>query len=184
MTGRLDPLEAALLAAWNAAEPEGPECHLCGSTAGPWLPDPVGDRWPSGAQKLICSRGCKGEGVISSDTLSAVPDLDAVEDAKGTQIVSTSESNGRVAEVAPAVIDLLSVIRDLADVPLPSLDDTDERAWHTLMLRRLGDLHVVLSVALAPKWAGTFDPAREAEVLRDRLNATPVTYTRYGRGAR
>lgn len=53
-----DPLDAALLAAWNAAEPEGPECHLCGNLCGPWTPDPSGDRWPSGAQKLVCASCC------------------------------------------------------------------------------------------------------------------------------
>lgn len=59
MSERPDPLESALRSAWNQGEPEGPECHLCGNPAGPWLPDPSGSRWPSGAQKLICSRGCK-----------------------------------------------------------------------------------------------------------------------------
>jgi hypothetical protein len=34
-----------------------PECHLCGNQAGPWVPDPSGDRWPSGAQKLVCAGG-------------------------------------------------------------------------------------------------------------------------------
>lgn len=38
------------------AEPVMPECHLCGNTAGPWVPS--GDRWPSGAQKFVCSGGC------------------------------------------------------------------------------------------------------------------------------
>jgi hypothetical protein len=42
-------------------EPQLPACHLCGSTTGPWLPDPEAERWPSGAQRLICSRRCNGE---------------------------------------------------------------------------------------------------------------------------
>jgi hypothetical protein len=42
-------------------EPALPACHRCGNTTGPWLPDPGADRWPSGAQKLICSRRCNGE---------------------------------------------------------------------------------------------------------------------------
>jgi hypothetical protein len=123
-------------------------CRVCGSTTGPFLPDPAGD--PDGG-RFICSRRCQGE----------APPVDTT--------------------VPAAVLDLLSVIRDLADVPLPSLDDADERAWRTLMLRRLGDLHTVLDVALSPKWVGDFDPAREAAILRERLSVNPVTYATYGR---
>lgn len=67
---RLDPLESALLAAWNASEPEMPECYLCGQQTGPWVPDPPGGRWPSGAQKLVCaSGGCQG----GADTAVVAP---------------------------------------------------------------------------------------------------------------
>lgn len=59
MSGRPDPLDAALKAAFDQGEPDGPECHLCGNQTGPWVPEPSGDRWPSGAQKLVCSGGCK-----------------------------------------------------------------------------------------------------------------------------
>ncbi|WNI19121.1 hypothetical protein [Actinacidiphila sp. ITFR-21] len=41
------------------AEPDLPVCHLCGNPVGPWVPDPSGARWPSGAQKLVCKDGCK-----------------------------------------------------------------------------------------------------------------------------
>jgi hypothetical protein len=44
----------------SAAEPQLPECHLCGGKSGPWVPDPSGARWPSGAQKFVCANGCKG----------------------------------------------------------------------------------------------------------------------------
>ncbi|MFJ8002731.1 hypothetical protein ACIQ7D_37535, partial [Streptomyces sp. NPDC096310] len=54
MKPRPDPLESALIAAFNAGEPEFPECWLCGDDKGPWVPDASGDRWPSGAQKLVC----------------------------------------------------------------------------------------------------------------------------------
>lgn len=50
-----DPLESALMSAWNNSEPDLPECHVCGNQAGPWVP--TGDRWPSGAQKLACAPG-------------------------------------------------------------------------------------------------------------------------------
>jgi hypothetical protein len=58
---RPDPLASALHVALTQPEPELPECYLCGSTTGPWLPDPSGARWPSGAQMLICSRRCQNE---------------------------------------------------------------------------------------------------------------------------
>lgn len=43
-----------------AAEPEGPECHHCGSRVGPLVPVASGHRWPSGAQVLVCKDGCAG----------------------------------------------------------------------------------------------------------------------------
>jgi len=57
-TSRPDPLESVLRAAFDAGEPDLPECHLCGNQAGPWVP--TGDRWPSGAQKLACATDCRG----------------------------------------------------------------------------------------------------------------------------
>lgn len=75
------------------------------------------------------------------------------------------------------VLDLLTAIRDAVDVPLPSLDETDERAWHVLMARRLSDLHTALSVSLSPQWAPTTNAADEAAHIRKRTAATPVTYT-------
>jgi hypothetical protein len=86
-----DPLGAALLAAWNAAEPELPECHLCGNDGGPWVPEPSGDRWPSGAQKLVCKGGCEAaKGVHTMDTPGGgVVIADAPGGEKGTQIVGT-----------------------------------------------------------------------------------------------
>ena len=164
-------------------EPQLPACHLCGSTAGPWLPDPEADRWPSGAQRLICSRRCAGEplAVEGDDVLVLLADPDRPVPYVVAPAVEVDPAVcGAPEATAPAVLDLLAVIRDMADVPLPSLDDADERAWRTLMMRRLGDLHVVLSVALDPKRAPDLDPAAEAAVLRQRLNAAPVTYADYG----
>lgn len=73
-----DPLESALRSAWNNSEPDMPECHLCGDQAGPWVPEPSGDRWPSGAQKLVCKGGCQttaeaSESVASADVPPAKP---------------------------------------------------------------------------------------------------------------
>jgi hypothetical protein len=75
------------------------------------------------------------------------------------------------------VLDLLAAIRDHVDVPLPSLDEADERAWHVLMARRLSDLHTSLFVALSPEWADTTNAADEAAHIRARTAAVPVTYT-------
>jgi hypothetical protein len=94
---RLDPLDAALLAAWNASEPELPECHLCGDSRGPWVPEPSGDRWPSGAQKLVCQRGCDdaAKGVHTMDTLPPAEDagasaaVDTPGDERGTETIRT-----------------------------------------------------------------------------------------------
>ncbi len=74
------------------------------------------------------------------------------------------------------ILDLLAAIRDHVDVPLPGTDDADERAWRTLMYRRLTELHTSLDVALSAKWADTTDPADEAAYIRARTAATPVTY--------
>lgn len=74
------------------------------------------------------------------------------------------------------VLDLLTAIRDAVDVPLPGLDEVDERAWHSLMVQRLGDLHTVLDVALSAQWADTLDPAAEAAHIRSRTASAPVAY--------
>jgi hypothetical protein len=42
-----------------AAGPVGPRCGACGSTAGPWRPEPSGARYASGAQVLVCSTPCQ-----------------------------------------------------------------------------------------------------------------------------
>ncbi|NUS12958.1 MAG: hypothetical protein HOY69_16420 [Streptomyces sp.] len=90
MAERLDPLDAALLAAWNASEPEGPECHVCGRTTGPWVPDPSGDRWPSGAQRMVFKGGCPG---------GPAPVLDVVEGAGGKGLSTTETPGGRRLDV-------------------------------------------------------------------------------------
>ncbi|MBD3549808.1 hypothetical protein [Streptomyces sp. JV180] len=53
-------LTAAILTRRAAArtEPLLPECFHCGSRKGPWVPDPSGARWPSGARVLECQTTC------------------------------------------------------------------------------------------------------------------------------
>lgn len=79
-------------------------------------------------------------------------------------------------EPTKAVLDLLAAIRDMTDVPMPIIDTAAQRDHNVLMSRRLSELHITLSVALDPQWAGTLDPAREAAHLRRRLEKMPATY--------
>jgi hypothetical protein len=81
------------------------------------------------------------------------------------------------ATLGTDVLDLLAAIVEALDVPLPSLDEADERAYHRLMERRLGGLHATLDVALAPEWRDTIDPAREAAHIRQCTAAAPIAYT-------
>jgi hypothetical protein len=131
-------------------------CYLCGSTSGPLLPDPAGD---PADERFICSRGC--------------PHLTTPEHA------AAKDTHQGESTLSSDVLDLLAAIRDAADVPLPSLDPADERAWQRLMRRRLVDLHAVLEVALRPEWVDLLDPAREAADIRRRTADAPVEYTRY-----
>lgn len=53
-------LTAEIIARRAARRPEPmvPECFHCGSRKGPWVPDPSGARWPSGAQVMECRGRC------------------------------------------------------------------------------------------------------------------------------
>lgn len=42
----------------HRVEPMLPECFHCGDRRGPWVPDPSGARWPSGAQVMECQDRC------------------------------------------------------------------------------------------------------------------------------
>ncbi|MFF0055604.1 hypothetical protein ACFYRI_14565 [Streptomyces microflavus] len=61
---RVDVLASQLTAeiltrrAARRVEPQLPECFHCGSRTGPWVPDPSGARWPSGAQVMECRDRC------------------------------------------------------------------------------------------------------------------------------
>lgn len=94
-------------------------------------------------------------------------------------VADTAAKDSRKAEstLPSEVLDLLAAIRDATDVPLPSVDPADERAYQRLMFQRLGDLHSSLAVVLSAKWADTLDPAAEAAYIRKRTALAPVTYT-------
>lgn len=158
-----DPLDAALLAAWNAAEPAGPECHLCGSATGPWLPDPSGDRWPSGAQKLICSRRCRDE----------MPTTDADVAAKDTRAPGESTLSSDVR-------DLLTAIRDALDIPLPAISaPAGEAAYRRLVAARAAEVR--LAAVVAVKLAAPHLPVL-TESVRSGIDRLPVDYSVYERG--
>lgn len=93
-------------------------------------------------------------------------------------VVDTATEGTRKGEptLPSAVLDLLAAIRDQTDVPLPSTDPADERAYQRLMSKRLGDLHSSLKVVLSAKWIDTIDPAEEAAYIRKRTTGAPVTY--------
>ncbi|CAG6392748.1 hypothetical protein NMG29_06530 [Streptomyces cocklensis] len=157
MTDRPDPLASAIHTALSQPEPSGAECYLCGNQAGPWLPDPSGTTWPSGARMLICSRRCLNEPTETTEHAAA----------KDTRTAGESTLSS----------DLLAAIRDAVHLPLPSTADVDDHAWQQLMHRRLIDLHAVLSVALHPDYVASLDPAALAADIRARTAAAPVTYT-------
>jgi hypothetical protein len=87
------------------------------------------------------------------------------------------------ATLSSAVLELLTAIVEALDVPLPGLDEADDRAYQAVMRRRLSEVHIVLDVALSPEWVGTLDPAREAANIRQRTADTPITYTVWERPA-
>jgi hypothetical protein len=76
--------------------------------------------------------------------------------------------------ITPAVTDLLAAVVEALDVPLPGLDDADERAQHRLMERRTSLVRATLASILAHP--GPLD-GREARVLRRQTELSPVTYT-------
>lgn len=91
--------------------------------------------------------------------------------------IAAKDSPQAASTLSSDVLDLLAAIRDTAHVPLPGNDPADDRAWHTLMHRRLTALYVSLNVALSPQWIANLDPTAEAAHIRRRTAETPVTYT-------
>lgn len=169
MTGRPDPLESALRSAFDQGEPEGPECHLCGSTTGPWLPDPSGDRWPSGAQKLFCSRGC--------------PTPTVVDDIAGKDIRDGHQPPADASTLSSDVLDLLTAIRDALTVPraAPAGDFTEtmerRRRRDELLADRATTVRIAAHVAVD---LARLDPAATlgylTQTIRDGIDAAPVDY--------
>lgn len=74
------------------------------------------------------------------------------------------------------VRDLIAAVVDALDIPLPSTDAADERAYHRVLALRTTDVRIMLATLLDfPDVAIDKDPA----ALRARTAAVPVTYGVY-----
>jgi hypothetical protein len=77
-------------------------------------------------------------------------------------------------EPAGAVADLLAAVVEALDLPLPSLDDADERAYYGLLERRTAAVRVALAVKL--QYLGD-DVSDTTNAIRRRTAEEPITYT-------
>lgn len=81
-----------------------------------------------------------------------------------------------VAALPPAVTDLLAAVAEALTVPLPTIDEHDERAYHALLIRRTSEVRIILaSIVDHPNVPIDNDP----DDIRARTAALPVTYALY-----
>lgn len=81
-----------------------------------------------------------------------------------------------VADLPPAVSDLLAAVVEALTVPLPTIDEHDERAYNRLLVRRTSEVRIMLgSIVDHPHVPIDNDPAD----IRARTADTPVTYALY-----
>ncbi|MEH0578969.1 hypothetical protein QBA54_31870 [Streptomyces sp. B21-108] len=81
-----------------------------------------------------------------------------------------------VADLPPAVSDLLAAVVEALTVPLPTIDEHDERAYNRLLVRRTSEVRIILASILDyPNVPIDNDPAD----LRARTATMPVTYALY-----
>lgn len=81
-----------------------------------------------------------------------------------------------LAELPPEVTELLAAITEALTVPLPTIADADERAYHRLLERRTTDVRIYLATMLD---FADVDISVDAVKLRARTADTPVTYGLY-----
>jgi hypothetical protein len=81
-----------------------------------------------------------------------------------------------VGALPPAVAELLGAVVEALTVPLPSIDEGDERAYHRLLERRTTDVRIILGSILDYP-AVPID--NDADDVRARIADTPVTYGLY-----
>ncbi|MFF1417453.1 hypothetical protein [Streptomyces sp. NPDC058280] len=83
--------------------------------------------------------------------------------------------------IPASVIPLLAAVADALDVPLPSIDPADERAYHHLLERRTSEVRGNLLAILAHPELGIDDDAARIQAW---TAASPVTYTPWVRPTR
>lgn len=76
-------------------------------------------------------------------------------------------------ESARVVADVLAAIVEALDVPMPAVDEADERAHYRLLDNRAADVRIVLAALL--RHPGPLD--NTADIIRRRTADQPVTYT-------
>ncbi|MFJ5036136.1 hypothetical protein ACIQB5_51230, partial [Streptomyces sp. NPDC088560] len=75
--------------------------------------------------------------------------------------------------LAPAVLDLLTAVVEALDLPLPSIDDRDERVHYRLLERRTTAVRIALASLLDSADHGILN---DAAWIRAAVEETPVTY--------
>ncbi|WP_060181074.1 hypothetical protein [Streptomyces sp. IMTB 1903] len=70
-------------------------------------------------------------------------------------------------------VDLLEAIVDALNLPLPSVEAADERAYYRLLERRA----LAVRIIIESNRAVTRDPRLAADAIRTRTAEEPITYT-------
>ncbi|MGP3685400.1 hypothetical protein ACTVZO_11930 [Streptomyces sp. IBSNAI002] len=72
-----------------------------------------------------------------------------------------------------AHVDLLEAIVEALSLPLPSIEEADERLYHRLLERRALAVRIIVQVNRTV----SRDPRMAADAIRTRTAEEPVTYT-------
>ncbi|MFE6816194.1 hypothetical protein [Streptomyces sp. NPDC057677] len=92
--------------------------------------------------------------------------------------MTTAEHGTSGRDTVPAdVTDLLSAIVEALDLPLPSIEDIDERRHYRLLERRATDVRIALRSML--RHPDHPDLHHDAAYIRTCTAEQPVTYTAY-----
>ncbi|MFE2812634.1 DUF6907 domain-containing protein [Streptomyces nigra] len=109
-----DQLAAARAGSQNRSEPDLPECARCGNRRGPWKP--TGERYPSGAQVLVCADDCEP----SNADRCAAAHADDPAPCDGPAVVTVLDrSNGGAAGCEVHAARLLASLEGGRVYPLP-----------------------------------------------------------------
>ncbi|OII63248.1 hypothetical protein BJP40_24920 [Streptomyces sp. CC53] len=81
----------------------------------------------------------------------------------------------RLTDLSGDVTGLLTAIVEALDMPVPSIQEADEREHYRLLERRSADVRIALAVLLRHPGSGALDDT--ARDIRDRTAYDPVTYT-------